>query len=192
MATVKVFGFTQKANGIARAIVSTCKISLAFDPATSSENRPPANEYKAIWDTGATSTVITQRVADECGLQPTGMAIVHTASGLDKTETYLVNVLLPNKVGVANVKVTRGKIGGDAEVLIGMDIITKGDFAISNLNGRTMVSFRIPSIEHIDFANRSGAGVKQTPGIPRAKVGRNDPCPCGSTKKFKKCCGMGM
>lgn len=23
----------------------------------------------------------------------------------------------------------------------------------------------------------------------QAKVGRNDPCPCGSTKKFKKCCG---
>jgi preprotein translocase subunit SecA len=23
-----------------------------------------------------------------------------------------------------------------------------------------------------------------------AKVGRNDPCPCGSGKKFKKCCGM--
>ena len=21
------------------------------------------------------------------------------------------------------------------------------------------------------------------------KVGRNDPCPCGSKKKFKKCCG---
>lgn len=24
-----------------------------------------------------------------------------------------------------------------------------------------------------------------------AKVGRNDPCPCGSGKKFKKCCGKG-
>jgi preprotein translocase subunit SecA len=23
----------------------------------------------------------------------------------------------------------------------------------------------------------------------QAKVGRNDPCPCGSGKKFKKCCG---
>jgi uncharacterized protein len=23
----------------------------------------------------------------------------------------------------------------------------------------------------------------------RAKVGRNEPCPCGSGKKFKKCCG---
>ena len=21
------------------------------------------------------------------------------------------------------------------------------------------------------------------------KVGRNDPCPCGSNKKYKKCCG---
>ncbi len=24
---------------------------------------------------------------------------------------------------------------------------------------------------------------------PRNKIGRNDPCPCGSGKKFKKCCG---
>ncbi|WP_083273700.1 SEC-C metal-binding domain-containing protein [Geosporobacter ferrireducens] len=23
----------------------------------------------------------------------------------------------------------------------------------------------------------------------RIKVGRNDPCPCGSGKKYKKCCG---
>jgi tetratricopeptide (TPR) repeat protein len=27
--------------------------------------------------------------------------------------------------------------------------------------------------------------------IGRQKVGRNDPCPCGSGKKFKKCCGQG-
>jgi len=23
----------------------------------------------------------------------------------------------------------------------------------------------------------------------KAKVGRNDPCPCGSGKKYKNCCG---
>jgi uncharacterized protein YecA (UPF0149 family) len=23
-----------------------------------------------------------------------------------------------------------------------------------------------------------------------AKVGRNEPCPCGSGKKYKKCCGF--
>ncbi|WP_067738331.1 UPF0149 family protein [Novosphingobium naphthalenivorans] len=26
--------------------------------------------------------------------------------------------------------------------------------------------------------------------VSRAKVGRNDPCPCGSGKKYKKCCGL--
>ena len=25
--------------------------------------------------------------------------------------------------------------------------------------------------------------------VPEAKAGRNDPCPCGSGKKYKKCCG---
>ncbi|HOK43165.1 MAG TPA: SEC-C metal-binding domain-containing protein, partial [Thermoclostridium caenicola] len=25
-----------------------------------------------------------------------------------------------------------------------------------------------------------------------AKVGRNDPCPCGSGKKYKKCCGSNL
>jgi len=25
----------------------------------------------------------------------------------------------------------------------------------------------------------------------QAKIGRNDPCPCGSGKKYKKCCGAG-
>lgn len=30
----------------------------------------------------------------------------------------------------------------------------------------------------------------QTPYIADPKVGRNDPCPCGSGKKYKKCCGQ--
>ena len=30
---------------------------------------------------------------------------------------------------------------------------------------------------------------KQAPIVNKDKVGRNDPCPCGSGKKFKKCCG---
>ena len=31
----------------------------------------------------------------------------------------------------------------------------------------------------------------QHPAPPQSKVGRNDPCPCGSGKKYKKCCGKG-
>jgi uncharacterized protein YecA (UPF0149 family) len=27
------------------------------------------------------------------------------------------------------------------------------------------------------------------PKVTTPKIGRNEPCPCGSGKKFKKCCG---
>lgn len=29
-------------------------------------------------------------------------------------------------------------------------------------------------------------------GVDLSKIGRNDPCPCGSGKKFKKCCGANL
>ncbi|MFA5542403.1 MAG: preprotein translocase subunit SecA [Bacilli bacterium] len=32
-------------------------------------------------------------------------------------------------------------------------------------------------------------GVKRKPTVSKDKVGRNDPCPCGSGKKYKNCCG---
>jgi len=85
--------------------------------------------------------------------------------------------------------VTEGIVVGDAEALIGMDIIGKGDFAVTNKDGKTTFTFRIPSIECIDFVKQRPPGaIPQTIG-PTPKVGRNDPCPCGSGKKYKKCCG---
>lgn len=35
-----------------------------------------------------------------------------------------------------------------------------------------------------------GDGVPSQPATKGEKVGRNDPCPCGSGKKYKKCCGQ--
>ncbi|CCQ94609.1 translocase binding subunit (ATPase) [[Clostridium] ultunense Esp] len=32
-------------------------------------------------------------------------------------------------------------------------------------------------------------GKSQQPIVKKKKIGRNDPCPCGSGKKYKKCCG---
>ena len=40
-------------------------------------------------------------------------------------------------------------------------------------------------------ANRGGRPVTQ-PIKAQPKVGRNDPCPCGSGKKYKNCCGRGQ
>ena len=33
---------------------------------------------------------------------------------------------------------------------------------------------------------------EEKPKIDTTNVGRNDPCPCGSGKKFKKCCGANL
>jgi preprotein translocase subunit SecA len=33
---------------------------------------------------------------------------------------------------------------------------------------------------------------RREPVVKDAKVGRNDPCPCGSGKKYKKCCGAAI
>ena len=41
------------------------------------------------------------------------------------------------------------------------------------------------------ITSEGGAGdktVKRQPTVRKAKVGRNDPCPCGSGKKYKNCC----
>ncbi|MDD3382979.1 MAG: SEC-C metal-binding domain-containing protein, partial [Bacilli bacterium] len=36
--------------------------------------------------------------------------------------------------------------------------------------------------------NSGDEGLKRAP-VKSSKVGRNDPCPCGSGKKYKNCCG---
>nr|MCU0583795.1 preprotein translocase subunit SecA [Syntrophales bacterium] len=41
----------------------------------------------------------------------------------------------------------------------------------------------------VETHGTAGAPVKQIRKDAAEKVGRNDPCPCGSGKKYKKCCG---
>ena len=186
MQNAQVRCFTVAHNSIARILTSKVRIQQAFDPKVP----PPAvptTEYNAIWDTGATNTAITSRVATECGLRPTGMCKARTASGESDTYTYFVSLYLPNMVCIPQIRVSQA-ILVDADVLIGMDVIANGDFAVTSYMGKTHMSFRMPSVECIDF-------VKQRPGSINVngetlnKVGRNEPCPCGSGKKYKRCCG---
>jgi preprotein translocase subunit SecA len=52
------------------------------------------------------------------------------------------------------------------------------------------------SLPAASVAPSAQASAPPAPGAPKpirrdaAKVGRNDPCPCGSGKKYKKCCGQ--
>ncbi|AUN33901.1 hypothetical protein C0V82_26170 (plasmid) [Niveispirillum cyanobacteriorum] len=41
------------------------------------------------------------------------------------------------------------------------------------------------------WRDREAGGRKAAQPVRSVKTGRNDPCPCGSGKKFKKCCGAG-
>ena len=44
-------------------------------------------------------------------------------------------------------------------------------------------------LKDIQVGGNGSAGQKATPVVAGPKVGRNDPCPCGSGKKYKKCHG---
>jgi preprotein translocase subunit SecA len=48
-------------------------------------------------------------------------------------------------------------------------------------------------VERVAVAKPTAAGfadgtVKKKPTVKKQKIGRNDPCPCGSGKKYKQCC----
>ena len=45
-------------------------------------------------------------------------------------------------------------------------------------------------ITNLNAAQSAGGDDKAKPKVNSTKkVGRNDPCPCGSGKKYKQCCG---
>jgi preprotein translocase subunit SecA len=54
-------------------------------------------------------------------------------------------------------------------------------------------AFQRKKRRELDQARMAGSGEAQTVQqvVRGDKVGRNDPCPCGSGKKYKKCCGAG-
>ena len=53
----------------------------------------------------------------------------------------------------------------------------------------TSLSYSGPLEGSAETSGRRGSGIAtQRRNAP--KVGRNDPCPCGSGKKYKKCCGQ--
>jgi preprotein translocase subunit SecA len=43
-----------------------------------------------------------------------------------------------------------------------------------------------------DYHDPSAVAVKQQPIVAAPKIGRNDPCPCGSGKKYKQCHGKDL
>jgi len=175
-----VRSFTTTNNKIVNVLQNTVEISQASILNGNAEENKKC-QYIATWDTGATNTMISQNVVDKCGLISTGMVRVGTAGGIVEANTYIIDLVLPDNMVMKNLNVTCGKLNG-TDVLVGMDIIQKGDFAVSNFNNQTKFTFRIPSLESLDFVKNSTIHADNIPS-------RNSKCPCGSGKKYKNCCG---
>jgi len=170
--------FTARYTSIARILPTKVYIE---SPATKS-----SVEANAIWDTGASNSLITPEIAEKLNLKPISKRMISTPS--DKrvqSNVYLINLYLPNRAKIIDIQALEG-IPSSCDMLIGMDVITLGDFAVTNSNGKTAFSFRMPSMTEIDFTKSSHIEPARN---ENPKTGRNEPCTCGSGKKYKMCCG---
>lgn len=157
--------FKVETSGIANVLVSPIAIFEPFSLKTDAKDWPKPLNTKAVWDTGATHTVISKNVIQQLSLKPTGKVNAHGVHGSNAVNTYLVHIGLPNRFLVPSIRVLEGKMAG-TDVLIGMDIITKGDFVVSNAKGKTAFEFGMPASGislNNQLSNEFGRGVK----IPR-------------------------
>lgn len=107
----------------------------------------------ALWDTGSTYTCISEKLIEKFGMDSNSdLDFVSTSSGKIKSKTYDIIVILDDKLEVPVDALKHNHIHEESvDLLIGMDIIFRGDFAISTYNDETCFSFRYPSKGLIDF-----------------------------------------
>jgi preprotein translocase subunit SecA len=88
----------------------------------------------------------------------------------------------------------RPVLEGQPTVAAGGDGNGRQPRAVSTSVDELEEAFQRRKRRELEQARMAGAGDRQpVQQVVRgtAKVGRNDPCPCGSGKKYKKCCGAG-
>ena len=136
--------FTKTYNGIVRSLPTIVSVE-------SSTNTGKLIEANALWDTGASSSLIRPEIAAKLDLKPISKTLMATPSDQEvPSNIYLINIYLPSKARIVKIQALEG-IPNNCDMLIGMDVIAIGDFAVTNFNGQTKFSFRIPSMTEIDF-----------------------------------------
>lgn len=97
----------------------------------------------AQWDTGATISLISQRLVQELHLKHIRYT---TISGFEnkpvKARTYLVNLTFPNSLEVKYVEVAEAPLLL-VDLLVGMDVIADGDLHYSVNNGLSRFEFSV-------------------------------------------------
>jgi hypothetical protein len=156
-------------DGKLREIVTDAEVFTARSISKSFNIIQKSEMVKAIWDTGATGTVISSGLVSRLGLVPTGKTVAADVNKSYETNTYVVDIGLPNGLLIFDVQVTEVPNLGHYDLLIGMDLITMGDMAITNGHGNTWFSFRFPPDPvKIDYVERHNDIMKKL-----ARRGRN-------------------
>lgn len=133
-------------------VVKESEIKNTLKSVVTLKNEDCSMDVVALWDTGATNSCIAMDVVAGLSLISTGKIPMSTPSGSRIADTYLLDVVLPKDVHIDDLMVCDSEIGDQGiGMLIGMDIITKGDFAVSNYDGKTVFTFRVPSIALTDY-----------------------------------------
>ena len=134
-----------------RVLTTECGMSLPYDSNLEPlSEKPNMYKFSAIWDTGSECTTISRHAARELGLMPIGEIEAHHSGGRSIANIYLINILLPNGIEFQGLRVMDGNFD-DTDILLGMDVISQCDFAITHPNNQTKLSFQIPSVADIDF-----------------------------------------
>ena len=101
----------------------------------------------AIWDTGATSSMIAANVAKHLSLTPTSTVAIAGVHGIKDAPCYYVDVLFDNGALLRDIKVAEASNVGGFGLLVGMDIIGKGVFRVDGTNNYLQVDFEVAA-EH--------------------------------------------
>jgi len=89
-------------------------------------------------------SVITKKTAEKLKLVPIDEMTMIGVTGKANVNVYAVCVML-NGLEI-DIQALECMDMADFDLLIGMDIISQGDFIIANNNEQTIFSFRIPSM----------------------------------------------
>ena len=117
-------------------------------------------EVEALWDTGATITCIKSALWERLKLRPLESNRTELAGigGNVTADVTIVNILLTPEFGIKSCPVYAVDFTGDADILIGMDIIGMGDFVVCNADNKTSFSFAVPSFpDRINLAEKAKA-----------------------------------
>lgn len=131
--------------------------------------------FVAVWDTGASRSVISNDIVRRLGIEKVTESKTKTMGGEVDVDIYVVDILLPGGMAIPSVTVSSGILDG-FDVLVGMDIISLGDFAITGTPGHKAMTFRVPSTAVIDLVDDTRNVYKYYPPT-RGNIGAYDYSP---------------